>query len=72
MTDSPPAAGWSLGPLDVLSALRSLTMAMHYPRRVSKVKRARMFGFRARMKTKAGRKMINRKRAMGRRVTPEM
>ena len=47
-------------------------MAMHYPRRVSKVKRARMLGFRARMKTKAGRKMINRKRAMGRRLTPEM
>jgi large subunit ribosomal protein L34 len=47
-------------------------MAMHYPRRVSKIKRARMFGFRARMKTKAGRKMINRKRALGRRITPEM
>jgi large subunit ribosomal protein L34 len=47
-------------------------MAMHYPRRVSKIKRARMFGFRARMKTKAGRKMINRKRALGRRITPEI
>lgn len=47
-------------------------MAMHYPRRVSKIKRVRMFGFRARMKTKAGRKLINRKRALGRRVTPEI
>jgi large subunit ribosomal protein L34 len=47
-------------------------MAMHYPRRVSKIKRARQFGFRARMKTKAGRKLINRKRALGRRLTPDM
>jgi large subunit ribosomal protein L34 len=47
-------------------------MAMHYPRRVSKVKRARMFGFRARMKTRLGRKMINRKRSMGRQLTPDM
>jgi len=42
---------------------------MHYPRRVSKIKRIRKFGFRARMKTKAGRKMINRKRRMGRRLS---
>ena len=39
---------------------------MHYPRRVSKIKRIRKFGFRARMKTKKGRKLINRKRRMGR------
>jgi len=45
-------------------------MAMHYPRRTSKIKRARMFGFRARMKTKAGRKLINRKRSLGRKLTP--
>ena len=45
-------------------------MAMHYPRRTSKIKRARQFGFRARMKTKNGRKMINRKRSLGRRITP--
>lgn len=45
-------------------------MAMHYPRRVSKRKRARQFGFRARMKTRLGRKMINRKRRMKRRLTP--
>ena len=42
---------------------------MHYPRRVSKIKRIRKFGFRARMKTKNGRKMINRKRRLGRRLT---
>ena len=42
---------------------------MHYPRRVSVIKRVRKFGFRARMKTSAGRKMINRKRRVGRRIT---
>ncbi len=41
---------------------------MHYPHRISKVKRARKLGFRARMSTKNGRKIINRKRAAGRRV----
>lgn len=41
---------------------------MHYPHRISKVKRARKIGFRARMRTKNGRKMINRKRRAGRRV----
>jgi large subunit ribosomal protein L34 len=41
---------------------------MHYPHRISKVKRARKLGFRARMRTKNGRKMINRKRAAGRKV----
>jgi ribosomal protein L34 len=43
---------------------------MHYPRRVSNRKRVRQFGFRARMKTRKGREMINRKRRMGRAVTP--
>ncbi|MCH2135717.1 MAG: 50S ribosomal protein L34 [Phycisphaerales bacterium] len=42
---------------------------MHYPRRVSKVKRARQFGFRARMKTRLGRKMLSRKRRLGRRLS---
>jgi large subunit ribosomal protein L34 len=42
---------------------------MHYPRRISKIKRVRKFGFRARMKTKAGRKLINRKRRLGRAIT---
>jgi len=41
---------------------------MHYPRRVSRQKRVRKFGFRARMKTRAGRKIINRKRRRGRKV----
>jgi large subunit ribosomal protein L34 len=41
---------------------------MHYPRKVSKKKRARSIGFRARMKTSNGRKMINRKRRKGRKV----
>jgi ribosomal protein L34 len=42
---------------------------MHYPRRASTTKRRRNFGFRARMKTSAGRRIINRKRRLGRRVT---
>lgn len=39
---------------------------MHYPHRISRVKRKRSIGFRARMKTRNGRKMINRKRRVGR------
>jgi large subunit ribosomal protein L34 len=41
---------------------------MHYPHKISKVKRARKIGFRARMRTANGRKMINRKRRAGRKV----
>ena len=41
---------------------------MHYPHRISKVKRARKLGFRARMRTKNGRKIINGKRRLGRKV----
>lgn len=41
---------------------------MHYHRRCSKISRVRSIGFRARMKTKNGRKMINRKRRVGRSV----
>jgi large subunit ribosomal protein L34 len=41
---------------------------MHYPHRISKVKRARKIGFRARMRTASGRKLINRKRRVGRKV----
>lgn len=40
----------------------------HYPHKISKVKRARKIGFRARMRTKNGRKLINAKRRVGRRV----
>ncbi|MEM1211139.1 MAG: 50S ribosomal protein L34 [Planctomycetota bacterium] len=43
-------------------------MTTHYPKRRSHIKRARKFGFRARMRTKNGRKMINRKRRLGRSV----
>ena len=43
-------------------------MSTHYPKRRSLVKRCRKFGFRARMKSFAGRKMINRKRRVGRSV----
>jgi large subunit ribosomal protein L34 len=39
---------------------------MHYPRRVSRIKRKRSIGFRARMRTTNGRKMMNRKRRLGR------
>ena len=42
---------------------------MHYPHKVSKIKRIRKVGFRARMKTRAGRRMINSKRRTGRRVS---
>ncbi len=41
---------------------------MHYPHKKSNIKRARKIGFRARMKTKGGRKTINRKRRFGRKV----
>jgi large subunit ribosomal protein L34 len=41
---------------------------MHYPHRISKRRRSRRVGFRNRMKTTNGRKMINRKRRMGRKV----
>ena len=44
-------------------------MAIHYPRRTSKIKKIRKHGFRARMKTKSGRKIINRRRRMGRKLT---
>ncbi len=38
----------------------------HYPRKISNRKRKRHFGFRARMKTKPGRKILNAKRRVGR------
>lgn len=41
---------------------------MHYPHKTSNIKRARKIGFRARMRTKSGRAIINRKRRAGRQV----
>ena len=41
---------------------------MHYPHKTSKKKRARKSGFRTRMRTKNGRKIINAKRRAGRKV----
>lgn len=41
---------------------------MHYPHRLSKIKRKRKYGFRARMRTSKGRKMLNRKRRVGRKL----
>lgn len=43
-------------------------MSTHYPKRRSMIKRSRKFGFRARMRTKNGRKLINAKRRTGRSV----
>jgi large subunit ribosomal protein L34 len=39
---------------------------MHYPHRISRIKRKRAIGFRARMQTRGGRKLMNRKRRVGR------
>jgi len=41
---------------------------MHYPHKISHRKRAKKIGFRARMRTADGRKIINRKRREGRKV----
>jgi large subunit ribosomal protein L34 len=39
---------------------------MHYPRKCSRIKKIRKQGFRARMRTSHGRKLINRQRRRGR------
>jgi ribosomal protein L34 len=41
---------------------------MHYPHKISKRKRVRKIGFRARMSTAAGRKLIRNKRRIGAKV----
>jgi large subunit ribosomal protein L34 len=44
---------------------------MHYPRRVSTITKRRKQGFRARMSTSKGRRIVNRRRRLGRSVTPK-
>ena len=39
---------------------------MHYPRKISKIKKLRKQGFRARNRTSSGRKVLNRQRRRGR------
>lgn len=41
---------------------------MHYPHKTSKIKRIRKVGFRRRMKTSKGRRIVNRQRRIGRTV----
>jgi large subunit ribosomal protein L34 len=53
----------------VAAVSRETVTVMHYPHRLSKIKRKRKSGFRTRMRTHNGRKTINRKRRVGRRVT---
>lgn len=43
-------------------------MSIHYPKRKSNVKRRRQFGFLARMKTKSGRALLNKRRRIGRKL----
>jgi large subunit ribosomal protein L34 len=40
--------------------------SMHYPHKISRTKKIRKVGFRARMSTRKGRKIINSKRRLGR------
>ena len=44
-------------------------ISMHYPRKTSKIKRIRKVGFRSRMSTTKGRKIMNSKRRVGRTTT---
>ncbi|MEI6024039.1 MAG: 50S ribosomal protein L34 [Phycisphaerales bacterium] len=41
---------------------------MHYPHKLSRIKKLRKVGFRARMKTSKGRAIVNRQRRIGRKV----
>lgn len=41
---------------------------MHYPHKISRTKKVRKVGFRARMKTRKGRAILNRKRRVGRAI----
>jgi large subunit ribosomal protein L34 len=51
-----------------LVTLRGSETAMHYPHRISRIKKVRKIGFRARMKTSKGRAILNRKRRVGRKI----
>ncbi|GAB4383825.1 MAG: hypothetical protein Kow0022_04630 [Phycisphaerales bacterium] len=42
---------------------------MHYPHRTSRIKKVRKSGFRARMATKSGRKILSNRRRIGRKLT---
>lgn len=41
---------------------------MHYPHKISRKKKIRAVGFRKRMSTRKGRKIINKKRRLGRAI----
>jgi ribosomal protein L34 len=41
---------------------------MHYPHKISRIKKVRAVGFRERMSTRKGRKIINSKRRLGRKI----
>ena len=41
---------------------------MRYPHTVSRIKKVRAVGFRARMSTRKGRAILNRKRRLGRKI----
>ena len=42
---------------------------MHYPHKISRTKKVSNVGFRARMKTRKGSSILNRKRSVGRAIS---
>jgi ribosomal protein L34 len=62
---------WAADPFDIKNAPSVSRPSgirdnrMHYPRKLSNLKRIRKQGFRARMKTSLGRRLLNRKRRHG-------
>lgn len=55
-------------PRPPLAPTRFASPAMHYPHKISRIKKVRKVGFRARMRTRKGRAIINSKRRLGRRI----